>query len=386
MYWKAISNTYVTACLLATFCLSIYSISRYFENEDIIAMKITRFHVSDDAIYPSFSFCIINPFLEMNFEIYSDHEINRTSYVNFLEGKLWKEKMMVVDYDNVTVSLSNNILAGYVKPYSSKSLSWNPEIYVSFRSSYRKCFTIISPEIGQKNLDYFGVYIKNDIFPNGKRTKGSNFYAYVHYPGQRFISYHTIKWLWDVKRNETEKYVMYFQIKNVDVIQRRNKPFEPCLENWKDHDNYIMTEMMKKMGCRPPHWISNSTSYLDVCQNGEKMQSFAWQPNSDDIAAFDPPCRMIERLDYLYEEFDEKDGFYGRLQVNFGNASYFIIQQSYRQIAFNEKIQKKAYTLDDVVGTVGGFIGLFLGYALIQVPDLIGRLFSLFRNSIKQIS
>ena len=147
-----------------------------------------------------------------------------------------------------------------------------------------------------------------------------------------------------------------------------------------------MTEMMKKLGCRPPHWISNSTSYLDVCQNGEKMQSFAWQPNSDDIAAFDPPCRMIERLDYLYEEFDEKDGFYGRLQVNFGNASYFIIQQSYRQIAFNEKIQKKAYTLDDVVGTVGGFIGLFLGYALIQVPDLIGRLFSLFRNSIKQIS
>ena len=52
----------------------------------------------------------------------------------------------------------------------------------------------------------------------------------------------------------------------------------------------------------------------------------------------------------------------------------------------NEKIQKKAYTLDDVVGTVGGFIGLFLGYALIQVPDLTGKFCILFKNSIKQIS
>ena len=36
-----------------------------------------------------------------------------------------------------------------------------------------------------------------------------------------------------------------------------------------------------------------------------------------------------------------------------------------------EKIQVRAYTFDDLVGSCGGYIGLFLGYALIQVPRTI---------------
>ena len=59
------------------------------------------------------------------------------------------------------------------------------------------------------------------------------------------------------------------------------------------------------------------------------------------------------------------------LNNNFRNSSYFIIRQFYRQKTFTEKIQTRAYTFDDLVGSCGGFIGLFLGYALIQIPELI---------------
>ena len=31
----------------------------------------------------------------------------------------------------------------------------------------------------------------------------------------------------------------------------------------------------------------------------------------------------------------------------------------------------RAYTIDDVVGTIGGYVGLFMGYALVQFPDMI---------------
>ena len=33
-----------------------------------------------------------------------------------------------------------------------------------------------------------------------------------------------------------------------------------------------------------------------------------------------------------------------------------------------DKIEIRAYTFDDLVGSCGGYIGLFLGYALIQIP------------------
>ena len=48
-----------------------------------------------------------------------------------------------------------------------------------------------------------------------------------------------------------------------------------------------------------------------------------------------------------------------------------MIEQYYRQTRFTDKIQTRAYTLDDLIGTCGGYIGLFLGYALIQFPQLI---------------
>ena len=36
-----------------------------------------------------------------------------------------------------------------------------------------------------------------------------------------------------------------------------------------------------------------------------------------------------------------------------------------------EKMEIRAYTFDDLVGSCGGYIGLFLGYSLIQIPKLI---------------
>ena len=51
--------------------------------------------------------------------------------------------------------------------------------------------------------------------------------------------------------------------------------------------------------------------------------------------------------------------------------SFFEIQQLFHQTRFTEKIQIRAFTLDDLVGSCGGFIGLFLGYALVQIPQLI---------------
>ena len=54
--------------------------------------------------------------------------------------------------------------------------------------------------------------------------------------------------------------------------------------------------------------------------------------------------------------------------------------QAHRQTSFTDKMLTRAYTFDDVVGTVGGYIGLFLGYAMVQIPGSI----ALILNSIKQ--
>ena len=70
----------------------------------------------------------------------------------------------------------------------------------------------------------------------------------------------------------------------------------------------------------------------------------------------------------------------------FRNDSYFEVLLSFRQFDFIEKIHIRAYTLDDLIGSCGGYIGLFLGYALIQFPQFIEQTFHRMKSGIIPLS
>ena len=104
--WQRINNIFHLLCIAATASLTIYCMCLYYRNEDVSVVQFTKFYSSKEAPYPSFSFCILQPFLEKKFDMYGG-EINMTTYIKFLEGKLWDERMLDVEYDNVTVSLKD---------------------------------------------------------------------------------------------------------------------------------------------------------------------------------------------------------------------------------------------------------------------------------------
>ena len=47
-------------------------------------------------------------------------------------------------------------------------------------------------------------------------------------------------------------------------------------------------------------------------------------------------------------------------------------------------MQTEAFTIDDLVGTCGGYIGLFLGYAVVQLPKLIEELYGVIKQKIRR--
>ena len=149
--------------------------------------------------------------------MYSNKDINISSYRSFLKGDIWDERMLDVDYDNVTVDFSDNLLGVYLVSHYWNATSFNPEYFISFRSARRKCFTVNAPTMKQTPLFYYRVYIKNDIFPKGKRSYGTRIFTYFHYPGQRFTSYYTIKYDFADRQNASSSYVMLFSISNIDA-------------------------------------------------------------------------------------------------------------------------------------------------------------------------
>ena len=179
---------------------------------------------------------------------------------------------------------------------------------VTFRSPNRKCFTIDAPFddkwTNQNALLSYTMVIKNDIFPDGERSRNGIF-TYLHYPGQRFTGIYSIKYDFASKQNKSQLYVMLYQVRNIGVISRRNKNNDPCIEDWREYDEQFMEQKMNKIGCRPPHW--KATSDLPTCTNANHMEAFSRQPTPTEIGNFTQPCKVINQLDYSYVEVDSDD-------------------------------------------------------------------------------
>ena len=111
--WKSIRILTFILCLCATVGLSVYSISRYLENEDVTLVQISQYHSSVTKIYPSITICILPPFLVKEFERHKENGMNMSSYKEFLTGNYWDERMLGINYDNVTVPLEDKLLDSY---------------------------------------------------------------------------------------------------------------------------------------------------------------------------------------------------------------------------------------------------------------------------------
>ena len=319
-------------CFVATILLSIDCIVTYLKDDDISRNDYTKYHHDEQGenVYPSISLCVINPFLDQQLKKYGD-DINITSYSYFLQGLHWDDRMLEIDYDNVTVSLEKSLISTLLKlherdadgkriemHYDPKTqhdkILFKPKFYVSFQSAIRKCFTFDIPVIKKHLVYHYLIKVRNTIFPNGKRPStmpkkfdGSDensrgFAIYLHYPGQRFTSYHTIKENWKERhgKKKNNSYIMVLKMDEVEVIRYRHKKTRPCMKNWKIFDQTLLDDIMKAAACHPPHW--NTTNYLPLCSTKKQMKYFKDQPKIADVLKYDPPCQVIKMLRYSYYE------------------------------------------------------------------------------------
>ena len=110
------------------------------------------------------------------------------------------------------------------------------------------------------------------------------------------------------------------------------------------------------------------------CQSHEQFQK-AYQALSnykDTLRSYERPCvdmrvlvreQLNEPLKNRHKEID--------------------IKLTYNEGTYQEIINTRDFGMDSFWTSVGGFVGLFLGYSISQVPDLIASIPDLFRKSRK---
>ena len=117
-------------CIAGAISTSVWCCYLFALDEDVSLVSFKEFNKDDAGRYPSFTLCFAFPFLEQKLKLLGDG-ITGTLYQKFLKGEYWDNRMVSIDYDNVTLNLED-----YVRNISVFEEEWVGRSFVSFRSAY----------------------------------------------------------------------------------------------------------------------------------------------------------------------------------------------------------------------------------------------------------
>ena len=156
------------------------------------------------------------------------------------------------------------------------------------------CYGMTVPE----NADSIAVEFKNSIFPNGSRPTLHGFQVFLHYPNQFLRSIGTKIYAWEAKSKD-DYYTMAFSLTNMEVVKRRSKSTDQCSQRWRNYDEQILVDHVKKVGCRAPY--QTPSQQFPKCNTQEKMNEsvFRLSANGYDVV---PPCKIVGKTFTSYLE------------------------------------------------------------------------------------
>ena len=398
--------------------MTFWAVLEYVKNEDVIEISYRKFdQTKGDSQYPAMSLCFVDYYNQSRFEesYYDEKTINITSYSDFINGDIWDEKMLKVDYDAVTMDIRDFLISTCMVTTMSRDCHEINKIdTIIFPSplGVLKCFSfhhITGFDYGSDStsnnnitkslhLDEVMISINNSVFPNNMRPSSGRFLIMFHYPFQLVRSIYTTFYNWPSREKQSSRYyAMQFHIKAVETLKRRTDGNTECYD-WKYFDSETIEDVMKSVGCQPPYWKSIHNNHSS-CNSSAQMRSIATHYQAklyqdDQFQSVIPPCVEIKKMDVEFEEDigdksknEFSNDFYDRFARKAGTKDgWFIIHLHFwSSIDFKEIKQIRAYPIMSTIGNASGYIGFLVGVSISELPQLIFWLFSKCKHYYEHI-
>ena len=397
---ESIKHFFFAICMSAVLTMICLEIIRYTKNDDASIISFKRFNASPKDKYPSFTLCFQTGEAkgEAIFDakrLDTNSKMRPLRYWKLITGKIntTVDEMKNLGYfSNVTIKMQNMVRQLYtigddlnksnkwaLKKVHAKPSAGNPLIsdssssswpfYVSYQNPDKICFTrSVSYKKDEVKLKD-GVILDSQVLDE---LHGSGYlYLYVHYPQHTIRSFgEEVAFLLLTKKSGDINKTLRIKISGVNVIRKRIDATSPCDSSVDDQDSYFRSELVQKLGCIPPYWtslIDSNHSSLSLCISSAKLREAYRYSKSTivrrEIFSKNEPCTEMS----VSSSIEAKT-----------NKSNLILVFHYRAKNYMETTNTRAYVLGDLVSSAGGFVGMFLGFGLFQLPEI----FSSFSDSI----
>ena len=426
-YERYIFQIFRIVCIAIAIWMSIDLTMRYLENEDKASVTYKKFHDSPRDRYPTYTLCF-QSLKRSSFynETYLKHEFNLTKfeYQSILSGDVWNRgsndslKMMYKKKDITKIDFEKaakhpmDVISDYLVGYNMgqhtefgrkkmgalkivENRSWfNPEydlnmttwpkllvdhrsktrfskifpFYKSYQDDQQICLTRRNEfrEKVTRSFEHLAYWTwKNDYF--------DRISVYMHHPGQgmrQFFQKYGTKaltdriFLFNAKTSKLQN-VMKFSVNHVSVLRQRPDGNQQC-DPYHVDDEKMFSRIFKIIPCVPVFWKTflPKNAHQKECKTGfeiqEAMKVVKEAQWGDATPNIDPPCDQMT-IHANVEKSKTGPDYADKLLL----LKFHFVSEAYQEI-----INVRDFGFEAFWSSIGGLMGMFLGYSCLQIAEL----------------
>ena len=376
-----------------------------------------KFNHDENSHYPTYSICFTGARFQWfnDLELFNLYGLNATQYQRMIKGEKATRyecdnsfklcnKTQVFFHDNQHINFNTSFLKmtdfvsslqfvtdnpdydNIISNPEQLKVNTNPPMLLSYLSADRICFSRNSndsPKVLRLSdliiIDSSVISLYGEI----------EMQIFVHYPHQLIRSFEKAKYLTSLSHlmsilNGTSPKILEFKLTECKRIRKRHNSKEHCNPRIQNYDEYLIEKtferLMEKVKCIPIYFqatLSNKTNFT-ICNSSLDLK-LAHQIIEDTNTVLndnDIPCdeMLVLTIDSINNNPNPIPGDIG--------LKFYYTEKIFEEIQYI-----RAIPFENWLSNVGGFVGIFLGYSMIQFPEFLICLSNIFdKMKIRNIS
>ena len=383
---RLIKSFWLLFCFSVVMYLTCKDIKRFLDNDDTTVIEFKRFNASPQDKYPVITLCFHGKYgkyaLIYKDDVLKNYGLTVDQYWRMITGNsnataddvknLPRFSSVTTSLEEIVESISTinrndrGVYWWHKKKHSNQSsltpyyLTPNSHwpFYLSYQNPDQVCYSQHAEY--KPNFVKSSDYIRLDTMILNYRHGIGRLDIYLHYGGQTLRSF--VKEVTSIKlaKDRTNKTVR-IQVSGFSAIKRRLDANIRCNSNFDDEDISFRNYVTSNITCVPPYWedLIGNPSSLKPCTSARQLKigyEYSQYGNIGNVLdLLPPPCSEMTMISSIHST----NGRNLELKFQYRNDKYWEIRNT------------RDFGMTSLWSGVGGFVGIFLGFSLFQLVEIL---------------
>ena len=300
---------------------------------------------------------------------FNDSLHNRVDEFHVRQSDFIHELKFVTEEGTNDVYFTNN---------KTSNSTFDEFIKLSYQTADKICFTRPSKD-ARKSIRLHDLISLNSSTFGHEMFESTELQVFIHSPEQLMPSFdkpnykESFENLMHKLKPKDSLRILEFHISQIRQIRKRPDSNLKCNSSIHNFDEYYQKQVIDELGCVPPYWNHLFSNRFDLgeCTSQKTLKdahSIISNPKRI-LGRLDIPCHkmILLKIDSLNKEPSPipKDV----------SLDFVYDEKAYEEIRYNKMMGFESW-----ISNVGGFVGIFLGYSMLQIPEIIVCMITFFHH------